>query len=256
MKNKKDKDVINVYWAPGYKKTFENPEDWSILYPDPVNLYTDLTKSRNLGAKTDSFLVCPATKDLFKKTYVFKNVINCKYEYDFSGNNNIITPLTEEFLHSFVNREPSITTGPLIRIALSYVLFADQPLLTTFTNPTFSKPEYTKYGTPVPGEFDIGQWFRPYTMEMQMWDKKGTFELKENEPLVYAKFNTDKEIKLHRFNLNDDLWGYIDHCIAYKVLFGPIKPLAERYNKFKQSRLADTILTEIKKNVVGGNNES
>ena len=112
-----------------------------------------------------------------KKTYVFKNVMDCKYKYDFTDNNRDIVATTDEFLHAFVNREPSLTTGPLIRFALSYVLFADQPLLTTFSNPTLSEPGYIKYGSPVPGEFDIGQWFRPYTMEMQMWKQKGTFEL-------------------------------------------------------------------------------
>ena len=44
-----DKDTINVYWAPSYRQTIEEPEDWSMMYSDPQNLYSSLFKLKKLG---------------------------------------------------------------------------------------------------------------------------------------------------------------------------------------------------------------
>lgn len=244
------KDEINVYWAPGYSINKNDKREWNMLYPDPVNLFTELNKDKNFSTNKTSYFVCPATKNLMKKTYFFQSAVSCKYEYDFTVNPPVITPTTHNFLTMDIIREPSVNSHPLVAVSLFYILFADEPLTATFSVPTFHKPGYTNYGSPVPGEFDIGQWFRPYVMEVQLWNQKGIFELKENEPLFYVKFNTDKKINLHRFKFNDQLSEYTDHCINYKNMFGLFHPLTNMYAKFKQSRLNELILKEIKQNIV------
>ena len=65
-----------------------------------------------------------------------------------------------------------------------------------FTPPFFQKPGYTQDATILPGEFDVGNWFRPYNFEIQTWSNHGIITLKENEPIFYAEFKTDKKIKL------------------------------------------------------------
>lgn len=250
----KEKDYINVYWSPAYSQGVENSE-WNMLYPDPINLFTSLNKNKNIDIEPgDSYFSCPATKDFFKKTYVFNNAINCKYEYNFNYDPVFFQPITENYLGSTFFRKESINSHPMVSLSMSYIFFAEESLTATFSSPAFHKPEYTNYGVCIPGEFDIGQWFRPYAVEIQLWNKEGIFELKENEPFLYVKFNTDKKIKLHRFKYNKQLGKYAAHCINYKNIFGNFKPLSQRYAKFKESRLNDLILKEIKNNLIGENN--
>lgn len=246
----KEKEVINVYWSPGYEKNPQSPNDWSMLYPEPITLYDDLFKNRNSEAKTDSFFTCPATRSLFKKTLVFRSALHSEHEYDFTDGKQIINPISKTYYNLFPTRTQNLTTGPLLLLSMAYLMFADKPLLASFSSPTFNKTEYLKYGSPVPGEFDIGQWFRTYNLEFQMWEQSGKLKININDPLFYVKFNTDKEIILHRFNLNDKLWNYVDHCINDKFSFGFFRPLNERYKRFQAARLSDSILTEIKKNLV------
>ena len=249
------KDIINVYWAPAFRSD-TNDQDWSMLYPEPTNLYDSLKKIIN--KKNDiqnSFFVCPATKPFFKKTYIFTNPSRFEYSFDFTDEKNVVNPVSKNYLNFIVERDSNIETGPLIRPLLSYIFFADQGLPATFTAPYFSKTEYTRYGSVIPGEFDIGQWFRPYVLEMQMWSQSGSLVLEENDPLFYVRFNTDKNIVLHKFEMNKKLWAYVDHCVSDRFIFGPGRSLAKRYNTFKSSRMNDAILNEIKRNVVGTHSE-
>jgi hypothetical protein len=244
------KDTVNVYWAPAYSMNMKGAKEWNMIYQDPFNLFTELNKDKNLLIDKSSYFTCPVTKNLFKNTYFFKNTISCKYEYDFTVNPPIINPLTENFINLNIIRDPNMKSYPLIAMSLYYILFSEEPLVATFSNPTFHKPEYINYGTCIPGEFDIGQWFRPYPMEIQLWNQKGIFELKEYEPLFYVKFNTDKKINLQRFVFNEKLSQYSDHCINYKNIFGFFHPLSKMYSKFKESKLNTLILKEIKNNLV------
>lgn len=246
------KKEINVYWSPGYNKTAANNVDFSMLYPDPETLHQQLLNKKNPEIKRGSFFSCPATQSFFKQIYVFKNAINYKYEYDMA--NDIFNPISPQSIEAKPTREPSIKDGPIAQSALTYLFFADAPLTATFMSPFFSKANYMKYGSLIPGEFDIGQWFRPFSIETQLWSNKGFLEFQEDEPLFYVRFNTNKKINFYRFEMNDKLHSYVDHCVYYYKLFGPLRPLSERYAKFKQARLADSILTEIKKNIIGDKN--
>ena len=239
-------DIINIYWSP----LNVGSQDWSMLYPEPENLYSSLIKNRNSDSKIDSFLSCPASKELFKKTYQFKNSVSCKYEYG-TSDTEPVKPLTEQYLNARSDRKPSINTGPLIKFSLSYIFFSESPVIASFTSPHFTKPRHLQYGSVIPGEYDIGKWFRPYNVEMQMWNSSGVVEITEDEPLFYVKFNTDKNIKLHRFSMNSKLMEYAAHCTESNIIFGLGKSLSYRYNKFTNSRMNNSVLKEIKQNILG-----
>jgi hypothetical protein len=251
MNNKK---TINVYWAPAYSIIDKNTnmmQDWSMLYPDPKNLFKHLSKSKAKDAGNSSFFSCPASQSIFKKTYAFQNVMNCEYFYDFSGTNKKIDSISQESMYLQEVRNPNISDGPLFQTNLNYIFFADKPLDATFTAPFFSNSEYMKSGSPIPGEFDIGQWFRPYNIELQMWNTSGKLKFNAGEDLFYVKFNTDENIKLHRFYMSERLESYMLHCVHSRNIFGPFNPLKDRYLSFKNSRLKDAILKEINNNLVG-----
>lgn len=237
----KNKNSINVYWSAN----FNNEEsDWSFLYQKPISLFSELNQIKEKNS--NHFLTCPAVSNKFKKILIFKNSISSSYTYD----SNTIIPISKNYLGVSKTRDKSINVGPIYHFFNSIFLFSEEPLDVFFTPPYFHKPEHIKYGSCIPGEFNIGKWYRPYNFEVQMWRNSGEFNIKENEPLYYVDFKTDKKINLYRFNHSKILNNYSNACIGTTSLFGRGQSLFSRYNKFKQTGLREKILTEIKKNLI------
>jgi hypothetical protein len=247
---KKDDTVINVYWAPYIPYNSGLHNDWSMLYPEPTNLYSDLSKLKTVNPDSKkSFFVCPAIKNTFKNTYVFKNVIKSEYNYDIDRV-PVFIPESKTHLGASTKRLPAISTGPTVEMSLSYIFFADKDLETMFLPPMFHSPKYTRYGTVFPGEYNIGSWFRPYNFEIQLWENSGKLVLEEDEPIFYTKFLTDKTIKMNRFVFNEKLFSYSEHCTSSPSYLKANLPLIDRYNRFKESKMNYSILKEIKENLI------
>lgn len=244
-------EEINVYWAPYFASSEVNSMgDWSLLYPEPTNLYSDILKLKTINDDSHrSFFLCPAIKDNFKSTYVFKSAMSSEYSYEYKDDYLSIEEKSKNVLGYDLQRKPTISVGPLIRFNLSYIFFAEEDLDVMFSSPNFHKPKYTNYGTIIPGQFNIGSWFRPYEFEVQMWNNKGSFILEEDEPIFYAKFITNKKIKLNRFILNEKLLSYSEHCLKSPRTIKSNIPLSERYKRFKESKINNLVLKEIKENL-------
>lgn len=245
MKNK----PITIYWSPGVTIRKDQSE-WSFLYPKPTTLFHEMVKIRETKNSGRSMLSCPAVSDKFKKTLVFKNALDFSYEYDFLNENQIVKQTSDYALSLFHKRDNAITSGPIFDIALRYFLFADEPLEVSFTSPFFNEPKYTKYGSLIPGEFDIGQWFRPFNAEIQTWKNKGDIVFEKDEPLFYAELKTNRDIELKQFSMSDKLNDYANSCVSTTEMFGEGQNLLSRYKRFKGVGLREKILTEINKNLI------
>jgi hypothetical protein len=254
MKNK-DKDFITVYWAPASSQDTEYHHELNMLYPDPYNMFTYLVSKRSDFDQTISMLTCPAFKEKMKKTFVFKNSIYSHYSYETDDSGGVNFAVSQFSPPISRQRLPGLVFGPTVVIETPYIFFADSDLDVSFSQPTFHEQGYTKYGSIIPGKFNIGSWFRPYTIEIQMWNKNGELIIKEDEPIFYTEFLTNKKIKLVRFKYTKKLATYAQHCVDAPAIFGPNLPLINRYRKFKESRMSDLILKEIKENIVGEYNE-
>lgn len=256
MKNKKEKDFITVYWAPATSQNLEYHHEINMLYPDPENMYSYLVSKRSEFDQSVSMLTCPAFKDKMKKTFVFKNSIESHYSYETNKEGDVALTVLRQFSPPISRqRVPGLDFGPSLVIETPYIFFADSDLEMNFSQPTFHPQGYTKYGSIIPGRFNIGAWFRPYSFEIQMWNKSGELFVKEDEPIFYAECLTNKNIKLVRFKYTKKLAIYAQHCVDAPAIFGPNLPLLKRYKKFKESRMHDMILKEIKENIVGEHSE-
>ena len=240
----KNKDSINIYCSENFDP---NGSNWSFLYQKPVSLFSDLNKTKEKNS--DNFLTCPAISGKFKKTLVFRNSLSSSYFYESES----ITPTSSTYLGVVNSRKPSLSFGPIYQFANSICMFSEESIDAFFTPPYFHKPEHIQYGSCIPGEFDIGQWYRPYHFEVQMWSNSGEFHIKEDEPLYYVNFKTNKKINLYRFNNSELLINYYNACIGTTSLFGRGQSFFSRYNRFKQVGLREKILTEIKKNIIDEN---
>jgi hypothetical protein len=245
----KQKTPINVYWAPLIINELDH-SDWSFLYPKPDQLFSSLVKNRVSGSGNNNFFSCPAVSNKFKKTLVFDFPLQSKYSYDFTGDNKKIQLVKENSIGINGFRDPAINDGPCITLNLSYMFFAEEPVDAVFSAPYFHKPQYTNYGSPVPGEFNIGNWFRAYNLELQMWSNKGEFTIEENEPAFYTEFKTDRPIELKRFSMNEKLFNYANSCVETTNMFGRGRSLLQRYAMFEKVGLREKVLTEINKNLI------
>lgn len=254
MKNKDD--VVNVYWAPAVYGD-EDTAEWEMFYPDPTSLYDYFFINRNKDIKSldTTFYACPAVQSNFKNTFAFKNVVKTHYKYKYNKDDKLVyfDQVSKNGIGIVQSRGMINNFGPQVGFSLSYMFFSDQSIDAHFTSPYFHKPGYTNYGTTMPGSFNIGKWFRPYNFEVQLWNSEGDFILEEDEPIFYISFKTEKKIKLHRFKYTKLLANYSNHCVGATQNMKSKASLAYRYKIFTESRFNQTVLMEIKNNIIGEN---
>lgn len=249
-------DEVVVYWSPmsnpvgDQEIPYEN--NWRILYEGPQNLY-DYYNSLRFNKGQDNFLTCPSVTGMLKSTFYFRNLIESEYTFNFVEDSVEVNPTSKRYMSHSLFRKPSVSIGPLFELGLGFVFFAEEPLVATFTPPFFHKSDYLQYGSIIPGEFDIGQWIRPYLFEVQCWEKSGVFKIKENEPIFYIRFNTDKKIIFKEFNISNDLKKMMSTNISIRKYFPTNGLLKRYYYLFNRSKMKDIVLSEIKKNLVINN---
>lgn len=250
------KDELIIYWTPATNTFLSNPphiKDNSFLYPKPETLIKNMAKDKIKGEKKMSIFNCPAVVDKAHQTIIFKSPMSMEFDYENNGTNIDIKYKTESYIDVSVVRNPEMAYGPFLLFNIGWLFFAEEPVEAFFTPPYFHKPKYTQYGSLIPGEFNIGKWFRPYLAEMIMWNNSGTFVLEEDEPLFYIEFKTDKKIKLKQFNYTPELEKYGQSCIDNTIMFGYGQSLATRYNRFKNIGMREKVLTAIKNNLIDDN---
>jgi hypothetical protein len=236
-----NRDSIDIYWS-----AWSGPEKKMSLFSfnEPKPLFKHLAKNKYPNSKTETFFSCPAVKDMAENIYTVNNPINSLFEY----NNKLIKSKLEEdvqYINLSSDAHPNlIGFGPILVYQSFYIFFAKEPLNARFTNPYFSKTngDYSL----IPGEFDIGQWFRPYPTQYQMWKESGTFKIEKDDPLFYVEFMTNKKINFIKFEMTDELHKYSNKAIEAKTKF-PFSRLIDHYIRFNQDNTKDLILKAIDK---------
>lgn len=249
----KEKDPIIIYWSPSTYSD-NDVKDWEFLYPQPKTLFNEILKNKSkVGNVSDSYFSCPAINDFTKKILVVSSPKACSYTFDKVGPNKEDIFIKADGSYDIevnVARDATLTTGPTLVFALQYIFFSEEPLMATFSAPYFQKTQYLQYGTAIPGRFDIGQWFRPYHFEVQMWSNSGKFSIEEDEPLFYVHFETDRPIVLKRFMYDKKLHDAAVACVDSTNLFGRGLSLMSRYYKFNNTGMKKKVLKMIKNNLI------
>jgi hypothetical protein len=100
------------------------------------------------------------------------------------------------------------------------------------------------------GGFDIGQWFRPVTANHILWEGENRFKAKEGEPMFYVRFKTDKQIVLKPFYVTEKLYKCASSNVGFARYYKEGLSLAQRYERFKITKMRDMVLKEIKANLI------
>jgi hypothetical protein len=239
-------EPLVVYWAPYWTAD----KNYSILFEEPTNLYKELAANKEPRSKRISLFNCPAVNGRMKNTFVFRNTVDTKIEYDFTNPDN---PLIRSLYgHQAINTKPSsFVNGAYFTIQTMWIFFCEEPLEALISPPMMHKPtKFSNKGFFPPGKMDIGQWFRPVTSEIQLWDSAGELEIKDQDPLFYLELLTDRPVVLKRFVMDHELVEVMNSCVRSTDLFGKGMPLIDKYKKFIKSKSDKKTINAIKKNLV------
>jgi hypothetical protein len=239
-------NTTNIYWAPSFIDS--NNINWGILYSDPISLYDELRPKMTSLEPRQNLFQCPAFKEATSQTFVFKNPMDADFYVD---ENNQIKSKNKNCIFAELIHQPSIKDSILFLYGLKWIFMAeDDNIEITISSPYFDTPNHLVYGNIVPGKLSISNWFRAVNSEFNL--KPGVRDLKiaKDEPILYVTFNTNKKINLIRFDMNMSLKASSAACGGAGQWESWV-PLAARYKRFKESRMKDSILREIKKNIVG-----
>jgi hypothetical protein len=246
-----------IYWAPWIMKggakagpDLSGPSE--IMFSPPNGLWSELTTQMYNQDVSRNFFQCPAVRDTFLPTYVIYNPLTSSAEVEIKETGEVGRVIQEVGRDSQVRitmpHAPSLTNQLLVCYNLQHIFFAEEPVLMRLTSPWFHKAPHMQYGSLVPGNYDIGRWFRPINFEYNLWDGGTKLEIEAGEPLAYIEFGTDRKIVLKRFEATEKL-----HTVGGEIIHARSKrwkTLGARYELFDRSPLRKIILKEISENIL------
>lgn len=244
---------VEVFWSPAHSVGVQY--NFSHLYPAPKSLYEESFEQKaDLKENKDDFFRCPAVSNKMKRTFVFRSVTDTHVKV--FGKEHIeywVANEDDQRRHQTVTEilhEPTMRNRWLVNYLHPIVFFTpEDSLIASMTPPYFEQTESQKYGAIVPGEFDIGKWFRPMNFEFQLWEGVDELRVASGDALGYVQFNTDKKVVLKKFNLNNQL-NKITGSLIHVSPFRRFMRLSERYKMFEQSKLKHQILREIRQELM------
>lgn len=255
------KDTITIYWStPAF---IPKEESWNMLYREPEPVFKDILGKRikNVDSK-NSIHACPASNNFFKNLYVIKSNIDdfCTWpegylksisqRMDMESLSSINLDYFENKILLWSPRTSAMQDYADISYNLSWIFFAEEPLLCRFTAPYYPAHTPSENAILAGGEFDIGQWFRPFNLNYYIPYTNTKFEINYEDPLFYMQILTDKKVEFKRFNFNNELRNLSNEFRNPSGVYGKFMPLQKRYEMAKKSKILDIVLKEIKNNLV------
>jgi hypothetical protein len=246
------KDTITIYWAPA--PFMPDNDSWAMLYRDPEPVF-DKLKFNN--AYRGKMIACPATKDTLRNVYSFNSAIDDEFKLPtelmrsiaHTDEDNEILP-SDSKLYIQKMRKSSIKNHANIHYNMSWNFFASEPVVARFTAPFFPTISPVKNSYLSTGQFDIGRWYRTFMLEYHIPVDAVDFSIKENDPLLFIEFLTDKKIEFKRYFMTPKLSNLAVEAANASRRYSKRKTLFERYKMAHGSKIPNIVLAEIRKNLI------
>lgn len=245
-------NTIEIYWSPA---TYDpEQESWSFLYPEPVNVFSNLVKNNKHGGV---YVSCPASKQMLKNTYSINSAID--------DTHNLPTELLSSIAYTETTEHPIPTNGILpikkerkssydgyinISYHLKWLFFASEPVEARWTAPYFPASSPVKDALFSVGQMNIGQWFRPINLDWHIPLSSQTFSIEEGQPLAFLEIMTDKKVEFKRFQMSQKIIRISQEFSQSPARYGKFKSLKDRYLMAAKSKATEILLKEIKENLI------
>jgi hypothetical protein len=248
--------TINVYWTrsnPGFQDlAMIGVSADAMMSPlrleEPIPLLKHMDYREFFGPVVSR---CPAIIDDLKNIFVIKSPVDLKIQMgkDFIKVENQEMNFTKAFLGA-----PQGKFG-IHQLGMGYLFFSEKSLVSTQLPAYYESNSFTENTFIISASFDCGQWYRP-SAKPAFIVKPGITEvdIKEGDPLIYIKFNTQEKVKLIEFD-DDEIRKLQEHgpewaCTNLKKHSGGTLSLAKCYDYFNRFKMRKRVLKLIKNNII------
>lgn len=251
--------MITIYWGIN---TFVIPEGLRVLPPVPI--MNKLFQDRITGdaAHEINYNKCPALGNELTNVYGMKSVYDYSFEIDYNRG-NVQSQIEGDFAGSspeeFFNQHVTIRSlkGKLFSFVQGLVFFTDAKSLIMSQLPPFMEDNNIAKNTIlIPGQFDIGKYFRMLDMAWHFRDGCNRIEFSKKEISFYIKFHTQEKIKFQRFMFTPQLVHLSETMFSAKhkqktEILSKLKSdaLNYYYNIFDKYNFKNKMLKIIKENL-------
>ena len=222
----------------------------SMRIPEPVPLLKHMDYQEFFGPLVAR---CPAIVDDLKNIFVIKSPVDLKLHISMNKFSIKVENQEMNFTKAFLGESQG--KFGIHQLGMGYLFFSEKSLIATQLPAYYESNSFVNNTFSISASFDIGQWYRPSAKPAFIF-KPGTTEIdiKEGDPLIYIKFNTQEKVKLIEFNdtefkrLGDQSPEYL--CSNLKKHSPFTISLAKCYEYFNQYKMRRRILKLIKNNIV------
>lgn len=247
-------DELIVYWSPSAFSL--ESESWNLLYAEPERVrdkFQDLNSNFKGG-----LLSCPATRLHWRNLFALKSAvdedIDLPTEYlqttVATNNREPIPSSNKQIVSLYRHRTSSFKGYSNLLYNLSWIFVAEEPLVMEFLPPYLPPIAPSPNAILASGEFDIGQWFRPTSLDYHIPLTNDYFRVNTGDELAYVRFRTDKKVLLKRFTMNQKLLNLSNEMSTASGRYNDKKTIFQRYEMAKKSKVMSLVLKEVKSNLI------
>lgn len=249
---------ITVYWAsPAEYFGLSTGQDLSSplneKFSAPVKVLNKLRTYQNKTTPSQNSFACPAHNSMLKNVYLVDsvedytfNLVNA-HQFSYKPFHNVLNEGGWDFVSP---RECSLLDHTDVQLNLSWLFFASEPVIVRFTSPYLPAVSPAEGALLMCGEFDIGQWYRPFVLNYSVPKCVDTLTINKDKPLFFMEFKTDKNIIFKQYAVNGKLMDYSNACLTSPVSVGPEFSLEPRYNWLSSTITSTAIIEEIEKRLI------
>jgi hypothetical protein len=244
---------MNIYWGVALEPTRMglDPSIPLINYFDPKSTLSLISEIDFVEKKSvTNFFMCPAFKDQTQNTFRLKFPFDYRLEFSDDNGGTVSSPMYDQkFFDSMVH----VRSVPLKMFSfnLPYIFIAeDDRTEIEATGCYFSDNDFVNKTRVIPGQFNIGKWYRPLDCAFMVKNNVSHIDINRGDDYAVVKFLTDKKINLKKFYVTDKISNLIREVTKAKDYKNKLKPLNWYYSLFQESKIKSIILKEINNNLM------
>jgi hypothetical protein len=233
-------DTITIYWA-----CIEN--EW-MRATAPESVASLFYKERKYDKNQPDVNMhhCPAFNLHMENMFALRSI----YSYKFGIRDGVVG--SHDYDQTFFERHVNTKSieQKLFSFQQSFIFFTEKDSLpvTMSLSPYFEDNNITDRCIVIPGELDIGKWFRNTDLAFYLKRNYNEFCIEEGEIYCYMKFHTDKKINFIQYRQTEKLNLMLVDILRSKNNKKKVFSMEKFYSMFRTKKI---ILEEIKKNIIG-----
>lgn len=220
----------------------------------PVSSFVDVkTLSNKLTEKNNwtDFTKCPSIIQFSNNCFSLKSPIDIDFIWD---ENNILFDYDQH--HSdFISRiatSRDLAAGLISLSICPYMFFSEEDCEMQFSAPGMVDNNFTKNCTVMPGQYNIGKWFRGVDFGFFVNNKNTKISIKKGDTIANVRFLTEEKVTFKKFFITPECNSLANLVVNYKhsQKFPLNTYLKNMYNDFQSSKIKNQILREINNNLL------